>query len=316
MVTGPPGGGTRDEAAPDFPEVGLTQEPPAQAAETALWAVLALGDPVAVTGPDGGVVLENPAWTAAGFGEEALAIAASGYLRRASGVVWFLDVVPISGEDGLVMRRARDVSALEHALARVDAYRTGVHALVWQAVSDKERERRRLAQWLHDGAIQRLVALRWHEQLQGADEVADELESVLRDLRRETTDLHDRRDVHRQLAEICPMMGATLEWDADGPWRDDVAQVVVRVCREALLNVVRHAQAQAAHVQVHRDGAHITVRIEDDGVGISDVQRERAVAEGHIGITSCEAVVESVGGVFSIGPRSSGGTLVEFRLPV
>jgi signal transduction histidine kinase len=89
---------------------------------------------------------------------------------------------------------------------------------------------------------------------------------------------------------------------------------VYRITREALTNVVRHAHATAASVQVdHHDGL-VEVAIRDDGDG-SGNGRESGSGGGN-GITGMRERAEALGGSLSAGPAHDGGFLVTARLPV
>ena len=93
---------------------------------------------------------------------------------------------------------------------------------------------------------------------------------------------------------------------------------VYRITREALTNVVRHAHASTASVQVdHHDGL-VEVAIRDDGDGAEEGesngrgrtsrrrQRHHRDAEG----------AEALGGSLSAGPTHDGGFLVTASLPI
>ena len=89
---------------------------------------------------------------------------------------------------------------------------------------------------------------------------------------------------------------------------------VYRITREALTNVVRHARASNASVQVdHRDG-RVELAIRDDGAG-ADNGRGPDSATGH-GIAGMRERAEALGGSLSAGPSSEGGFLVSASLPV
>jgi len=89
---------------------------------------------------------------------------------------------------------------------------------------------------------------------------------------------------------------------------------VYRITREALTNVVRHAHASTASVQVdHHDGL-VEVAIRDDGGGVGN-GREPHSGAGN-GITGMRERAEALGGSLSAGPAQDGGFLVTARLPV
>jgi signal transduction histidine kinase len=89
---------------------------------------------------------------------------------------------------------------------------------------------------------------------------------------------------------------------------------VYTITREALTNVVRHAHASAASVEVeHRDG-RLEVTIRDDGAGGGNAVDGR-VTTGH-GITGMRERAEALGGSLTAGPSSAGGFVVNASLPV
>lgn len=65
--------------------------------------------------------------------------------------------------------------------------------------------------------------------------------------------------------------GAQLE-DMYARLADPLADDLVAVVREGLANAARHAQASAVHVRLIVAPSSITVEVEDDGVGISEVR--------------------------------------------
>jgi two-component system nitrate/nitrite sensor histidine kinase NarX len=82
---------------------------------------------------------------------------------------------------------------------------------------------------------------------------------------------------------------------------------VLQVVREALTNIEHHAHARHAWVSLQRgQGKAIDVCIEDDGVGIRDVQSPR----GHFGLSIMRDRARSVGGELVIERREPTGTRV------
>ena len=101
----------------------------------------------------------------------------------------------------------------------------------------------------------------------------------------------------------------TVRIDPD-PGLDEVGVLTVyRITQEALTNVSRHAEASAASVELRRLGDQVRLRITDDGVG-PPVAPERG--SGLLGI---EERVTARGGVWELGERLGGGTIVDVLLP-
>ena len=86
----------------------------------------------------------------------------------------------------------------------------------------------------------------------------------------------------------------------------------LQIVREALSNVVKHAEAEHCWLSLTQDGTGtIHVKIEDDGIGIRP-EEQRA---GHYGLIILRERANSLNGTINIGRRPAGGTLVYLRFP-
>lgn len=90
-----------------------------------------------------------------------------------------------------------------------------------------------------------------------------------------------------------------------GSCKDDVAAVVT----EALMNVVRHAEATTVEVAVSVSTDTVTVEVTDDGIGPHGDNE-------HSGLANLRRRAESQGGTFGIHAAHSGGTQVAWSVPV
>ncbi|SDN42296.1 sensor histidine kinase [Geodermatophilus sp. DSM 45219] len=96
----------------------------------------------------------------------------------------------------------------------------------------------------------------------------------------------------------------------EGPaLRRDEEIVLLRGAQEALTNVRRHAGASAVVVRLARVAGHVSVHVEDDGVGF-DV----AEAQGS-GLDGLRGRVEQVGGSVDVSSAPGAGTSVTVRVP-
>jgi signal transduction histidine kinase len=90
--------------------------------------------------------------------------------------------------------------------------------------------------------------------------------------------------------------------------------VLLRGAQEALANVRRHAAASAVVLRVTRvgsgDDAHVSVHVEDDGVGF-----DPAVSAG-VGLAGLRDRAEEVGGAIDVRSAPGEGTRVTVRVPV
>jgi two-component system, NarL family, sensor kinase len=107
--------------------------------------------------------------------------------------------------------------------------------------------------------------------------------------------------------------GLDADLDAREPLGELPAAVEVaayRIAREALANVVQHAQATRCRVSLRRTGAALLLDVADDGRGMP------AVIRPGVGLESMRARAEEVGGSFELRPADGGGTRLSVRLPL
>ena len=184
--------------------------------------------------------------------------------------------------------------------------------LLVELTTIQEQERRRLAEGLHDGALQYVLAARMDlEDVRDGDPVAlERVEQVLREsatlLRSTVGELHpavlDRSGLVRAVQDLAVgarRPGMDIEVITDGVPSEpatDADRVVFGAVRELLANVVKHADA--SHVVVELSQAHgmLTAAVTDDGSGSDPDLAAHRAAGGHIGLTSHRLRVEASGG--------------------
>ncbi|RRS01892.1 sensor histidine kinase [Glycomyces terrestris] len=90
----------------------------------------------------------------------------------------------------------------------------------------------------------------------------------------------------------------------------NVAATAYRVVQESLTNVIRHAEATQAVVQIACDAAALRVAVLDDGRG-GPLHPDRMGQ----GVTGMMERVQAGGGTFTAAPRPGGGFAVTARIP-
>ncbi|HET9589390.1 MAG TPA: ATP-binding protein, partial [Anaerolineales bacterium] len=85
----------------------------------------------------------------------------------------------------------------------------------------------------------------------------------------------------------------------------DGEQALFRVLQEALANVARHSQANKVWVTLKSENDHVTLSIEDNGIGY-DPER---IMKG-IGLDSMKERLAAVHGTLELSSRQSQGTCV------
>lgn len=205
--------------------------------------------------------------------------------------------------------------------------------LVTEVLAAESRERRSLAEGLHDGPIQSVLAARHDLEAAAAHLPEDEglrradenLLEVVRELRSAIFELHPHvleevglEAAIRQVAEVSAVRaGFELSLDLeDVDHRHDQDRLLFSVARELLSNVVRHAEARVVTVALHDSDGERVLRITDDGKGVDPKVLADRVGHGHIGLVSQRVRMESAGGRLDVAPASGGGTIATAAIPV
>jgi signal transduction histidine kinase len=143
------------------------------------------------------------------------------------------------------------------------------------------------------------------------------LRSVINNLRPLALGEGLRAAVERQLVEFTRLSGVdhALQVAGDVALECDAIRgldaTVYRVLQESLSNVARHARASRVRVMLARDGERLSLRVQDDGVGIS-----APAAAGSTGLAGMRERANAAGGQLRVRSRPGGGTVVELSLPL
>jgi signal transduction histidine kinase len=211
-------------------------------------------------------------------------------------------------------------------------------ALLANAIAGSNRERRRLAAYLHDGPVQDIAGVAYSlapvAEEAAARGDADEASTVsagienlrhsVRDLRTLLVDLHPPHLAAAGLAAAIRDLVSPLEIRGIGV-ESSVAGVehigqeqealVYRTAQEAIRNIVDHARA--GHVIVKVTGTDEAARlvVSDDGCGFGPEERARRIDEGHLGLSLLEELVHQASGTIEIHSAVGEGTTVELEVP-
>jgi two-component system NarL family sensor kinase len=199
--------------------------------------------------------------------------------------------------------------------------------LVAQALAAEDTARRRLAEALHDDALQNLLAAR--QELGAGDEasldlVREGLDQTVVQLRQAVFDLHpyllDQSGLHAALQAIAERAarrgGFETEVEVDPAAEGAADQLLFSIARELLANAAQHSRARHVRVAVRRDRDRVELVVADDGIGIAAGAVDVAPRAGHIGLASSAERAEAVGGTFKVSRGDRGrGTTVRVAVP-
>lgn len=198
--------------------------------------------------------------------------------------------------------------------------------LLEELLEVERHERQAISERLHDGALQYVLVARQdiEDARDGSADAADRVASalaecsgLLRDVVRELhPDVLVRLGLKSAIAALTESLGSrsglTVSFDADS-WPDglrtEADDVLYSAVREASTNVIKHARARNIWIELQHCEELASLRVADDGVGISAAAVAQKADEGHIGMTSMRAKVLASGGQFDVRSTSPGTEL-------
>ncbi len=201
--------------------------------------------------------------------------------------------------------------------------------LVAQALDAEDRERKRLAEALHDGAIQNLIAAQFeleraeHGDAESVARVRAAVGETVGQLRSEVFDLHptvlEHAGLRAAIRAVADQQQRLAGFSTVVEITDDALglgdQLVFSLARELMVNARKHSEASELSVRVFTDGERVVLEVSDDGRGFDAQQWQRARVEGHIGLASAAERVEAIGGRFALSGGPGNGTRVRIELP-
>jgi len=225
-------------------------------------------------------------------------------------------------------RKRTEARALKQSRAIADLAQARGE-LVSQLMLAEERTRSRIAQVLHDDALQRLLAA--HQDLleaapgrEGATRALHALEGTIERVREAVAALHpvthQQGDLRTALSAIVRQHATrggfryTVRVEPDASGLED--ELVLSAAQELVNNVAKHASASRCSVSVERHGDSINLEVADDGVGIPEGRQESALREGHIGLASTVQRMKAIGGDGEVSSTVGKGTAVRASIPI
>ncbi|WP_341836672.1 ATP-binding protein [Chitinophaga pollutisoli] len=203
--------------------------------------------------------------------------------------------------------------------AAIDRKRT---QLLLAQLSGEEKERARTAQDLHDGVGSILSAAKIHmHSVKGSDpEASARVVSLIEDAAREVRNISHSLDpeilleegleyaLRAFLAKIShPGLSINLYTVGDLPrLTSDQELLIYRIIQEAMNNVIRHAAATEAIVQLGYDAGILTLTVEDNGKGFDPA----TVPAKGIGLGNMVTRINLLKGHYEISSRPGEGTSI------
>ena len=242
----------------------------------------------------------------------------------------------------LIYRLNQEIGVRKRAESQVAAYQDNLRSLASSLSLAEERERRRLAVYLHDqiGHTLALANIRLGELQKSLPSQCPgfptaELEKAGSLLEQAIRDTHSL--TFKISSPILYELGldAALEWLTEQVQKDhgistrfisdsridhlddDVRVLLFQAVNELLVNVVKHAQAQNVEVSIRREGANLKMEVGDDGVGFQMPHTAPHLRKRcGFGLFSIRERLRPYGGVLEVQSEPGAGTHVILTVPL
>ncbi|MFC1762867.1 ABC transporter substrate binding protein [Planctomycetota bacterium] len=217
-------------------------------------------------------------------------------------------------------------------------YQSRLKTLASEMALAEERQRRHLAGLLHDGVGQSLALTKmklqclqsqdaWETIQDELDDVCDTLTYTMNDLRTLSFELSspilkelglEKAVKHFLYDHVQEEHGIAVEYLDDGqakPLHDDDREMLFRSVRELLMNTIKHAHASQVRVELKRQAAGLTIRIEDDGVGCDARRLNNPNVRSGYGLFSIRERLDQRGGILAFDSRPGHGCKATIKVP-
>ena len=231
----------------------------------------------------------------------------------------------------------RDVTSAKRIQAELTASREQLKALAAEAAQAEDRERRRIAEGVHDNAVQTLAlaSMTLSSALRGIPE--PQAATVREGVRLVSHAIEELRTLIFDLAP--PVLyelglGPAVEWLADQferrhgmaiEVRNDVPASLLPIhwrvplfqsVRELLINALKHAHATRIAVTVRPSSRGIRISVIDNGRGIALINLRKPDAHVGFGLFSLRNRLEHLGGRVRIRSAPNRGTCIKLLVPL
>ncbi len=242
---------------------------------------------------------------------------------------------------GLVVN-LRDITVRKRAEEKLQESEKRLKLLSSQLLKAQEKERKRIAQELHDSIGQSLTSIKLRVEnacsqlkkepsklrassleniVPTIQEAIEEVRKIVQDLRPSMLDvlgiLATLRWFIGKIKTVCPHIRVKTKINIQENEIPDTLKIVIyRVFQESINNIIKHSKAKQILLEISKTDKRIEITIQDNGQGfdIKDVlSLESSVLA--VGIASMKERVEHSDGTFYINSAKGKGTTIKTSWP-
>jgi signal transduction histidine kinase len=194
--------------------------------------------------------------------------------------------------------------------------------LLRRALDASARERRRIAQHLHDGVVQDLAGVSYSLAAAGDADAAATTRGAVRELRSLLIGIYppslQRSGLQAAVADLLvPLSTRGIEVEADIPsdlaLAPETEELIFRGAQEALRNAANHADPDRVQISVARSDGSVVLTVRDDGRGFDPTAADGA-DDSSLGLHLLEDLVQERNGRLRVESAAAQGTVVTMEL--
>lgn len=197
------------------------------------------------------------------------------------------------------------------------------------SIEGQERERKRIAQELHDAVGGSLAAVKLQlDHLSGEvpklSDVIDHLDETYEQVRHISHDLLSKKIqenaftglIRNYLQDIASSTSVEINFTFfNEAWvnqtGNDIQAAMYKIIQELINNTIKHAAASAVEIQLNAHADMINLLFEDNGKGFVKKENKKGV-----GLQNIRERVQSLNGSIAIDSKAGRGTLVNITIPI
>jgi len=238
---------------------------------------------------------------------------------------------------GMVLVVLQDVTVCKRQEREIQTDKQQLASLTEELMLIEERQRRQIAEVLHDSIVESLTRVEQELGILRRDAPAPMRDSLERLREQVCRAVEWTGSLARELSPVIlhpeGLAGAVRELaeqfrDCEGfacrveavqtplPLASPVCTLLYRAVRELLVNVTKHAEARNVEITLDRDERNVRVCVADDGRGFDPSVLESARADGGLGIQDIRERLTGIGGKLIIESIEGRGTRVTLVAPL
>jgi len=227
----------------------------------------------------------------------------------------------------------------KYRITQLELRQAAQQAFARQLIESQEAERQRIAAELHDSLGQHLLVIRNRATLgeravqdpvqsrNQFDEISASATQAISEVRTISHNLRpvnlDRLGLAATIEEMVERVAGSsgIQFSADiealenGLLTKEQEVNCFRIIQESLNNIIKHAQATKAYVELWREDGALLVTVRDNGRGFAAEAAGQGAARG-MGLTSIAERLRILGGTHTIKSALGEGTTLDLRIPL